>query len=375
MFSRRPGARNNRGRIATGGGGAAAVEATGTLQAVSEPATSSFTGAVGINASARVQVAQAVITLGGTMLATGGGPAVTLTGTLLFGAGLAPGIKVEITTNGTAGAGGAFRVSYDSGATWAHSGVTPIPATYALDGAAEGATLNFSGAYTTSHSYEGTVATIRSTEGNSYTFTQATAASQPVLVKAAGWSGGQDALRGSGGAVGLHSTDAALVALITNDPALTTMGRVHYNALDATAYWFCAGDSAQSANRTRRFGQNVAGAGRCRQTSTNDAAGATLATGLSTPDPNYPNALHTECWKNVGANGAVTLMVDDASVGLDVATQNVGTLTPTRVSLLTEGDSAPANGHNGYLTDFALFNSALPAADITMWHNKMVAGT
>lgn len=348
---------------------------------VSIAAESTASGGL-VPAQLRVQIAKAVITLGTLMRAAGTTPpTVNLaagTGSLTYtngtGAGC-PGLKVRISSvaGGTARGQALFDLSYNSGSTWAVTGVATAASYTIPGGAAAGNTLAFgTGTYNVDQTWECTANVVRSTEGNSYTFTQVTLNSQPLFVKAAGWAGAQDALRGTG-THGLHSTDAALVSLFTNDPALTLMGRVHYSVADATGYWFAAGNSAQAVIGARRFGQSNAGtSGLCRQTCNNDANVTTTTT--STPDPSYPTSVHNEAWTNAGGGGAVTFRVNDASCSLNNSPITVGTLTPNRVTLMLEGDSSPSAGLNGYLVDLVAFSSALSSANATEWHNALVAG-
>lgn len=97
--------------------------------------------------------AAATQTIGSLYHSAGTGPAVTITGSQSVWSPV--GIRVEVTTGGSSG--GLFRVSYDSGATFAHSAVAiPYGSTYALDGAATGFSIGFpSGTYVTTDVYEG----------------------------------------------------------------------------------------------------------------------------------------------------------------------------------------------------------------------------
>jgi hypothetical protein len=89
-------------------------------------------------------------------------PAVTLSGTRSFAAGVVPVILVEINSiaGGTALGAAFFRVSYDDGATWALAGAggQVTAATVALDGIAAGCILNFpAGTYATSYTWRGSI--------------------------------------------------------------------------------------------------------------------------------------------------------------------------------------------------------------------------
>lgn len=327
----------------------------------------------------------AVITLGGTPYATGTAPPVmTLTGTLLFGAGAAPGIRVEINSvsGGTARGQAFFRVSYDSGATWALAGAGGqlTAATVALDGAASGVTLNFPvGTYGTDQVWEGTVTRFRSTEGNSYTFDQATASAMPILRKAAVNPEAKDALAcGVGGVTRwMASTDAAVVALFTGDPALTVMGRVAYDVVDAVGTWLSACSSADPTNHKRRFQQIATGVGRLAHAGTR-GDGVIAASSTTTADPTVTTAAHNECWTFPGANGGTTCEVDGVGKALtatasDWVNGGATTMVPTRVAIGCEADSTPSSAFAGLIYRFTVFNTALSSGDRALWNTELAA--
>ncbi len=117
------------------------------------------------------------LSYGDTMLATGGGPALGITGTLA--AGLIPKpVKVVITANGTQTTA-TYALYLDGGSTIAQSGT--CAASVAIAGLS-GLSVTFAaGSYTTSHSY---VATAKAwgdptgTDGQGYTFT---GSAQPII--------------------------------------------------------------------------------------------------------------------------------------------------------------------------------------------------
>lgn len=335
------------------------VEASATLSALTP-------------AQLRVQVANAAITLGSTMRLTGTSPAVTLTGTLLFGAGLAPGIKVEITTGGAVGVG-VFRVSYNSGSTWAYSGVT-IASTYALDGAASGVTLNFAaGTYVLNDTYEGTVGTIRSTEGSSYTFSQATASAQPVLRDSAVTPDGKDAMFFAG-AQYVSSTDAAILALFTNDPANTIMCRVAYTAADAAGRWFSVAQIA-GTNGKRHYGQVITGNGREAMAWINDGNVANGTHTCSTDPLTGGTAAHNVCYYGPGSGGSLSIDVNGSNETISPNTVSFGTLTPTRAAIGAVADNSADTFLSGHVYDLAAFNSSLGSSDRGLWNTALLNGT
>lgn len=118
------------------------------------------------------------ITLGGTPLATGTTPPVV---TIATTDGVNPygfkSLRIEITTGGARGTA-LFRWSTDDGTTWQATGVTTA-ATVALSGM--NCTITFPvGAYTNDNVYRATLATWANQGAAGGTFTQATAANQPL---------------------------------------------------------------------------------------------------------------------------------------------------------------------------------------------------
>jgi hypothetical protein len=325
----------------------------------------------------RLEVSGAAITLGGTLRLTGTGPAITLTGTLLF-ASACPGLVVEILTGGALNVG-TYRVSYNGGSTWALAGsggqVLPAGGTQALNGAATGVTLNFAaGTYVVAAVYQGTVATIRSTEGSTYTFANATVTLQPVFRHASD-PANPEARAGLyfGGAQYLTSLDAAVIALFTNDPALTVVYRVAYALADANGTVVAACSSAGS-NDKRRYGQINTGTGREQQAWVN-AANAANASHVSSTDPlTGTNTPHNVCWYGPGSGGAINLETNGGSAQTVVpSTATIGTLTPNRVSIGAVHDNSADTFLTGHIYDLAVFSAQLGGTDRGSWNTEMAA--
>lgn len=357
-------------------------EPTGTLQAVSEASTGSFTGTVTssgllLTSACYVDPELATITLGGTMRATGTSPpVVTLTagtGSLTY-AGNCPGIRVWIDSvaGGTARGQATFSISYDSTTTPAHSGVTTA-ATYSIpDGPAAGNVVNFpAGTYGTDQVWEGTVATLRSSEGNSYTFTQATASAQPVLRKAAATPDAKDALFFNGAQV-LACTDAAVVALGTNDPALTVAFRAAYSSADADGMVCSFANTGIATNRRRRWGQSSNSTGREVHIVANDAGTVVTNTCNTTPITATTNA-HNCVWYGAGSNGALALDVNGANETIINSPVNVGTFTPNNFALGACNDSSADTFFVGLVYRVALWASQLSAGDRTTVNTELAA--
>ncbi len=381
-MNRRPGFRFNRGRIATGGGlsrgdfsQTSNVEVAATALGVADFSQVSNVEAVAalsllIPAQLDVEIGNSVITLGGTMRLTGTSPVITPTGSLTFGAGLVPGIKLTVLPGGIT-----CDVSYNSGSTTALAGATLTPGgTLALNGAASGVTLNFAaGVYVAGDTYEGTVATLLSSEGSSYTFTQGVAATQPVFRHRAVTPDAKDAtfhVNPPGAGQWLASTDAAVVALFTDDPALTVFGRVGYTSQDFTGAWLCAASSALNDIRQRVFEQSSSSTGKEFHFAINNAGTTTSNLDTTTPITGLTNA-HTLCYYFPGSNGGANIEVNGSAEAFTSATFNPGTLTPTRVAIGGRADSAPTEGMNGYIYRITVFSSALGTSDRAAWTTEM----
>lgn len=301
------------------------------------------------------------ITLGGTMRLTGTSPAVTFTGTLTF-ATACPGIKVEITTGGAVGVG-VFRVSYDNGSNWAHSSVT-IASTYALDGAANGVTLNFAaGTYVLNDTYEGTVSSVTSADTNAYVFSQATAASQPVYRVSTGsgarffFNGGQT----------LECSTAGLIAYFTNDPAMTVMMKFAPTTASRAEDMFTVTQTG-GTNGSHRYGKAVTGTGRLTHTCVNDAASSANSNQTRGVDDLTNGGITKFCWYGPGSNGGTNCKVNDANLNPNAGTWNPGTVTPTRATLGATHDNAVRRQLIGDIYRLVVFNTQLSASDQTAWN-------
>jgi hypothetical protein len=319
----------------------------------------------------RTEVALASITLGAALRLTGTSPAVTLaagTGTLTYTGAAVPGIKVEIQTSTT------FRISYNGGSTWDASGITiPTGSTYTVPSGkpAVGNLVGFpAGTYVTGDTYAGTVATLRSTEGNSYTFTNTTVAQQPVYRHASDPANPE--VRAGlhfGGAQYLLSTDAATVASFANDPAYTLLYRVAYTSATAQGWVISAGRSDDNTNRRKRYGVGSSSGGRHNYFWRNDAAGT--ATHVSTANP--ITTPQNVCWQSPGSNGGQSLRLNDVSGALGVSASNIGTLTPNRVGIGADIKSTVAEFLNGHVYDIAMFSTSLSGADLSAWNAELAA--
>ncbi len=323
-------------------------------------------------AQLRLEIDAASITLGTTMRASGTTPPVVLLAagsqSLTFGAGLCPGFWVDILTGALT-----FDLSFNSGATIAFAAQT-IPVgggDYTIpSGTYAGMVITFPlGTYNADNRWEGVAATVISTEGQAYSFTQATASAQPVFRDAAITPDGKDALFFAG-AQWMSTTNATVKALLTNDPALTVIGRIAYTTVDAVSVWFGAADSTESTNRKRRYGQSTTGAGREALLWANNA-GSTTTHFCATDPLTGGTAAHNVCWHTPGSNGTMAIAINGTDETLEITAANISTLTPTRVAIGCDADVTPGQFFNGYIYDLAVFSSDLSAGDRTAWNTAM----
>lgn len=366
----------------------------GTLQAEAQSAT--FSGSVDVIASADLGAeAQAAtfdgdgevaglftatvdidpafnVTLGGTMRLTGTSPVVSLSVTPSSGGSLTyatacPGILVTYTTGGTLGVG-VFKVSYDSGATDAHTLVTlPAGGTYDLDGAAAGLRLTFAaGTYVLNDTHECTCQTLVSHEGSSVSYTQATASIQPVYRVATGGNGPYLLFAG---AQELVSSSATAYGVFTNSAALTVIMRVANTVADATGTVFSSGNTGQATNRTQRFAQIITGTGRYTSICINDAGTTTTcewsANGSISTNP------ETVSYSNP-AGGPRSTRVNGTLDPGGTQTFNPGTVTPNQTAIGVRADSGLATTqYSGKVYRIVLFNSELGTTDRQAWEAEV----
>jgi hypothetical protein len=305
------------------------------------------------------------VTLGATLKEVGGSspPVVTLSGTLalnttaLRGAG---GIRVIFGLGGARGTA-TFDVSYDNGATWAHTGELTA-ATYNLDGDATGLVLNFpTGTYSTLHTYEATVQSWESAEG--YIATNATAAEQPIY-KVAGVDSGPSLLF-DGSNDRLIGTDAEVIAPFTDGNTFTLFCRHKFTTADRNGFYFSAANSA-SANGSRRFGQTATGNGRHCDFYTNDAASANLSIRTS---PELDTSAHLVEW--YFESNLSTCITDGGTANPNAASFTPGTLTPNRYCIGANGDSVPDTFHAGHISQLVIWDSKLNTTQAADWRTEL----
>lgn len=351
----------------------------GVLDAVSAPATASFSGTVvssGLQLDIDLETAPA-ITLSTTMRASGSAPPVVLlaagTGSLTFAGAVCPGFFVDILAGATT-----FNLSFDSGATVAFAAQT-IPVgggNYTIpSGTYAGMIITFpSGTYNADQSYEGTVQTLLSSEGDSRSFTQATTARQPVFRHRAVAPDGKNALWHAGGGAGqfLVCTTAAVVASFVNDPPLTIFGRIAYTAADASGTWFAAARSDTNNTNQRYFGQDGTGNGREIHVVIN--ATPTTIVNLCTTNPlTGGTAAHTVCYFFPGSNGGANIEVNGAGQSFVSSALNIGTNTPNCVAIGSIPDTAPSVPMAGYIYRIVVFNTQLSEAARDAWFADIAA--
>ncbi len=304
------------------------------------------------------------LTFGGTMRGFGSAaPTVTLTGTLLF-ATACPAILVAIdsTAGGTARGQATFKVSYNGGASYAHSGVTTA-ATYALDGAASGVTLNFPvGTYDISQSWKPVVTQWKSTNGL-YTWSQATFASMPtydgLLVD------GANGMDFDGAAYELTGTDAAVNTVFADSKAYTLIIKGSTDVAAAIRVAFGAANSGQAANGSKRFGTNSTAPGKMTYVHTNDAAASVVANATGNAD----TADHIWAWRTGGSAGAKTISLsqDGAANDPNGTAAQAGTLTPNRTSIGCRPSSTKSTFWDGQLSDIVIFDVELTDPQLAAW--------
>jgi hypothetical protein len=254
-----------------------------------------------------------------------------------------------------------FDLSFDNGATVAFSAQT-IPVgggNYTIpSGTYAGMIITFPlGTYNADNLYEGAVADLTSPEG--FSLASVTTAAQPVYRVA---TGGEAPYLLGAGAQYLRCTDAAVVAVLTNDPAFTVFHRVAYTVADASNSVYSCGRN--NAFGKRRFGIATTVGGRQSHTHSNDD-NSVNGTETSSADDSSTSA-HSVAWYGPGSGGALNCSINDAAADPSVAT-TIGTLTATRFSVMAEDDNAAGVFLSGKLYRVVGFNSQLSASQRTAW--------
>lgn len=334
MFSRRPGARLNRGRIATAAAAAAAALT---------PATFDFDPRKGIRFGLATKL-------------TGTGPVVTVSGTrdrsqseLLSG-----GIKFTVLVGGVT-----MDVSFDNGSTNAAAGVAiPAGSTYTPPSPNNNLTFTFAaGTYIAGDTYEITVEQWTDQIG-SYVVANTTAAQQPRYFVTG--LGGLPYLDTDGTDDRLVGTDAAVLAVLTNAAAFTLLQRLASDTPNAIRVAFSVANSAQALNSSRRFGTNTTLGGCANSTLHNDAGTPVVADAATT----IGTGVRVLSWFSPGTT--LSLEIDGSQdATINALACNPGTLTPNRYGFGARMSSTITTFWDGKIGRHTGFNSNI--SDRAAW--------
>jgi hypothetical protein len=158
----------------------------------------------------------------------------------------------------------------------------------------------------------------------------------------------------------IQSTEAAVLALMTNAQAFTIYYVVQFDASDATGTVFSACVTTGGFPR-RTFGQSTSGLGRQLTSFTNDAS-ATLNTTAAVD--NTTTSMAVVSWATPGTT--MSGYVGSSAADPSAAACNPGSLTPTRLGLLAVPDNAadtPLIGRFGELLLYAGEHNSTQRAD------------
>lgn len=228
-MNRRPGARNNRGRIADQSGAGA------------NPLTIAAANGVSLTTWLR---SDASIVADGILFQTAGtlGPAIGLNGSTATVVGLR--VEIDSTAGGTGLGQATFRYSTDNGSTWIQSGVLTAASVF-LTGTALGFELEFiAGTYNTNQVYKAVVAAQVDQTGNGHDFVhiQNDSTKTPIIETVGTYSGIPSAV--------FDGTDDFMVN--TSIPALTQGSDVAF-----TVWLVCQVMSAAASNVVFSFGNSA----------------------------------------------------------------------------------------------------------------------
>jgi hypothetical protein len=154
------------------------------------------------------------------------------------------------------------------------------------------------------------------------------------------------------------SSEAAVVAVLTNAPAFTVFYVVQYAVADAQGVVFGVGNSGVANNQQRTLGQTTNGAGRQRDISINDAA--TNVTVNATIDNASTNPAVIE-WFSPGTT--TSCRVDGAAANPNAVAHNPGTLTPNQAAIFCRPDSVPDTFLSGKIGRVLAYNRELDATE------------
>lgn len=300
------------------------------------------------------------VTLSTTMRLTGTSSAMSLaagSGSLTY-ASNPPAYKITI----EAGAA-TFAIAYDGavGSNVVTGIAIPVSSTYTVPGGKPGAgnVFTFGASFTAGDTYECAVSSLTTQDANAYVFSQATAASQPVLGKdATGYylyfNAGQT----------LECTTASLLTLCTNDPAFTLMPKIAPDTADL-AEDIITWTQTASTNGSRRYGKSVTGTGRLTAVIVNDSGSSTNTNQTRGVDDLTNGGVVKACWYGPGSNGGITCKVNDANANPNGGTWNPGTVTVGRCTIGGTHDNALRRLYKGKTYRLMAWNSNLSAAEQT----------
>jgi hypothetical protein len=366
----------NRGRIAprVAGSGVAPIDVSQSVQFqaiastmvpidVSQAILATFVATKGLVAAQMDVDPSKNVTLSTTMRLTGTSSAMTLaagSGSLTY-ASSPPAYLITIEAGATT-----FSIAYDGAiGTNKVTGIAiPVSSTYTVPGGKPGAgnVFTFGATFNAGDTYECACSSHTTADTNAYVFSQATAASQPVFSQDATgyhfkYAGGQT----------LECSTAGLIALFTNDPAMTFMMKFAPTTADLSEDMFTITQSA-STNGSHRFGKTITGSGRLSHVCVNDAGSSTNSNQTRGVDDLTNGGVTKYCWYGPGSNGGTNCKVNDANLNPTAGTWNPGTVTPTRATRGATHDNAVRRAYTGKEYRVVAFSSQLSASDQTAWN-------
>ena len=163
------------------------------------------------------------------------------------------------------------------------------------------------------------------------------------------------------------STEAAVLAEVTNSPSATLIVVCNYALADANNTLFGAGNSAQAANGSIRYGISATGNGRRLVSSVNDAGTTTNLT--SAGDSSAADQI--VFYHSSGLTGGISL--NNAADDPNGAAFNPGASTPDQLAIGARPRLALDTFMSGDIAEMLLYNSSLSAENKTSLYDYLDA--
>lgn len=155
------------------------------------------------------------------------------------------------------------------------------------------------------------------------------------------------------------ASEAAVVAALTDSPALTFFGVVQSDVPDNSVYFFSAGSSlTPGLSSSRGFGTNITGTGNWLGGAVNDAGtGVSVQSAGSTDDPN------PHVFEYFSSGSVSSIAIDGGAPDPNGGAQVIGTLTPNQCGIGGAARQAYNAFWNGAVGEILVYNRQLTVSE------------